>query len=41
MTEVAARRFRLASPVTALVVGGLVLALVVADVPLAPWRTSV
>jgi len=35
MTDVAARRFRLASPVAALVVGGLVLALMIAYVPLA------
>jgi hypothetical protein len=35
MTAVTARRVRLASPATALVVGGLVLALVIADVPLA------
>ncbi len=35
MTDVAARRFRLASPATALIVGGLVLALAVVDVPLA------
>jgi hypothetical protein len=34
-TEVTARRFRLASPVTALVLGGLVLVLMAADVPLA------
>jgi hypothetical protein len=34
-TEVAARRFRVASPATALVVGGLVLAVVIAGVPLA------
>ena len=32
--EVTARRFRLASPSTALVLGGLVLALVVAGLPL-------
>jgi hypothetical protein len=31
----AGRRFRLASPATALVLGGLVLALVIADIPLA------
>jgi hypothetical protein len=35
MTAVAARRLRLASPAIALIVGGLVLALVVVDVPLA------
>jgi hypothetical protein len=35
MTAVTARRVRLASPATAVVVGGLVLALVIADVPLA------
>jgi hypothetical protein len=35
MTDVAARRLRLASPATALIVGGLVLALAVLDVPLA------
>jgi hypothetical protein len=35
MTDVTGRRFRLASPTTALVVGGLVLALIIADVPLA------
>jgi len=35
MTDVTARRFRLASPATALVLGGLVLALMIADVPLA------
>jgi hypothetical protein len=34
-TGVTARRFRLASPATALVLGGLVLALVIADAPLA------
>ena len=34
-TEGAARRFQLASPVTALVLGLLVLALIIADVPLA------
>jgi hypothetical protein len=36
-TEVTARRFRVASPVTALVLGGLVLVLMAADVPLALW----
>jgi len=35
MTAVTARRLRLASPATALIVGGLVLALVIVDVPLA------
>jgi hypothetical protein len=35
MTAVTARRLRLASPATALIVGGLVLALVILDVPLA------
>jgi hypothetical protein len=35
MTDVAARRLRLASPATALVVGGLLLVLAVLDVPLA------
>ena len=35
MTDVAARRLRLASPATALIVGGLVLVLAVLDVPLA------
>ena len=35
MTDVAARRLRLASPATALIVGGLLLALAVLDVPLA------
>ena len=34
-TDVAARRLRLASPATALIVGGLLLALAVLDVPLA------
>jgi hypothetical protein len=34
-TEVAARRFRVASPAAALVLGGLVLALMIADAPLA------
>jgi hypothetical protein len=34
-TEATARRFRLASPATALVLGGLVLVLMAADVPLA------
>ena len=34
-TEVAGRRFRLASPVTALAAGALLLALLIADVPLA------
>jgi hypothetical protein len=34
-TEVTARRFRLTSPTTAVVLGGLVLTLVIADVPLA------
>jgi hypothetical protein len=35
MTDVAARRFRVASPRTALVLGGVVLALMIADAPLA------
>ena len=35
MTVVTGRRIRLASPTTALVLGGLVLALIIADVPLA------
>src|ERR1700683_5654840 len=35
MTAVTARRLRLASPATALIVGGLVLALVIVDGPLA------
>ena len=35
MTDVAARRLRLASPATALIVGGLLLVLAVLDVPLA------
>ena len=35
MTDVTGRRIRLASPTTALVLGGLVLALIIADVPLA------
>ena len=35
MIVVTARRIRLASPTTALVLGGLVLALIIADVPLA------
>ncbi|MFY9926590.1 MAG: hypothetical protein WAK82_01185 [Streptosporangiaceae bacterium] len=35
MTDVTGRRVRLASPTTALVLGGLVLALIIADVPLA------
>jgi hypothetical protein len=35
MTDVTARRLRVASPATALVLGGLVLALMIADVPLA------
>jgi hypothetical protein len=35
MTDVAARRFSVASPATALVLGGVVLALMIADAPLA------
>jgi multisubunit Na+/H+ antiporter MnhG subunit len=35
MTAVASRRFRLASPATALAIGGLILALTIAAVPLA------
>jgi hypothetical protein len=35
MTDVAARRFQMASPATAMVLGGLVLALMIAEVPLA------
>jgi hypothetical protein len=35
MTDVAGRRFSLVSPVTALVIGGVTLALTIADVPLA------